>query len=173
MMTFEDIFNTIDRATASAPVNLERLCRALGIKLEKGYLDPAIVGQLERNSDDSYTITYNELNSSSGYRRRFTIAHEIGHYVLHKHLIGDGVDDNKAFRSENVGQYFNCNIKPHHEAEANRFAAALLMPKDLIRTDYPYLEVSEMCEKYQVSEQAMLIRLKTLGLVPREELKKL
>lgn len=32
-------------------------------------------------------------------RQRFTLAHELGHYMLHRTLIGDGLDDDRAYRS--------------------------------------------------------------------------
>jgi Zn-dependent peptidase ImmA (M78 family) len=167
-MTFEDIFNVVERASQSVPVNLERLCKALGVKLKADKLDPQIAGQLEHTGNNEYTISYNEADSGYIYRRRFTIAHEIGHFVLHKHLIGDGIDDNKAYRSVDVGLFNNCNIKPHHEAEANRFAAALLMPENLLKQDCKDLDLSALVNKYKVSEPAMNIRLKSLGLIPKE-----
>ena len=97
-MTFDKVLDIIDRASQSVLVNLHQLCDDLGVILQPAQLDPEIVGQIE-NCNGQFIISYNTLNLSYGYRHRFTIAHEIGHYVLHKHLIGNGVDDSKAFRS--------------------------------------------------------------------------
>lgn len=86
-------------------------------------------------------------------RQRFTIAHEIGHYVLHGHL-------QRAFRDEFSAQGFNV-----HEIEANRFAADLLMPAHWVRAYARYENTSELAERFQVSHQAMRIRVSGLGLV--------
>lgn len=162
-MTFDKVFDIIDRASQSVPVNLHRLCDDLGVTLKPDELDPDIVGQIE-NCNGQFVISYNTLNSSYGYRHRFTIAHEIGHYVLHKHLIGNGVDDSKAFRSTAAGKFFNCNIQPYHETEANNFAASLLMPEHQLRVDVNYMQEWQLAEKYGVSLTAMNYRLQNLGL---------
>lgn len=164
-MTFDKVFDIIDRASRSVPVDLHRLCSDLGINLQPAELDPEIVGQIE-NRDGNFTISYNTLNSSYGYRHRFTIAHEIGHYVLHKHLIGNGVDDSKAFRSTAIGKFYNCNILPHHETEANNFAASLLMPEHSLRVDANYMEAYQLADKYEVSLTAMNYRLRNLSINP-------
>lgn len=168
-MTFDKIFEIIDRVSSVIPVDLYRVCSELGVHLQAAQLHPDIVGQIE-NKDDQFVISYNLLNSSNGYRHRFTIAHEIGHYVLHKHLIGSGVDDNKAFRSTNTGMYNNSSITQRHEAEANHFAASLLMPEHILRNDAKYMSTFDLACKYQVSEQAMSYRLQNLGILTQPAL---
>jgi Zn-dependent peptidase ImmA (M78 family) len=85
-------------------------------------------------------------------RRRFTIAHEIGHYVLHKSLIGDGITDDALYRSK---------LSSAIEAEANRFAADLLMPWHLINQEVAEGKnsVSELAAALEVSKSSMSIRL--------------
>lgn len=80
-------------------------------------------------------------------RQRFSIAHELGHYFLHqtKVLMSAGDD---------------INLDPTVEAEANRFAAELLMPLDLVR-QYMYFPLPVLT--FQVSEAAWLNRLRQLG----------
>lgn len=151
------MYQIINRFREKAPVDLEGLASALGIDVALAYLDPDISGQIECKND-RYKITLNAEDAP--LRRRFTLAHELGHFVFHRHLIGDGLDDNRAYRSTNVGLYHNTDIGPSHETEANRFAANLLMPPELISAYKGQgLGYQEMAEKFEVSDAAMKIRL--------------
>lgn len=80
--------------------------------------------------------------------------------MLHRHLIGDGIDDDRAYRSTNVGKYHNMSIGPEEETEANRFAAGLLMPKESIqKLRAEGMTPIQMAERLQVSAHAMHIKL--------------
>lgn len=126
-------------------------------------LDDRISGQLERIDGKRFRISVNGTHAE--VRRRFTLAHELGHFLLHRELLGDGVDDNKAFRSDlEIGNFKNANIKKSHEVEANRFAAQLLMPKKiLIENTKTCSSIEELASKFGVSTHAMAIRLSGLG----------
>jgi hypothetical protein len=110
-------------------------------------------------------IWLNALESGrSPGRRAFTIAHEVGHWQLHRE------DDEALFcRHDAVG-----SGKQHVrqgaaiEREANRFAAALLMPAAWLRQDVGDhgLNVLALADRYGVSTQAMHIRLEALKLLP-------
>lgn len=64
-------------------------------------------------------------------RRRFTAAHELGHYVLHRgKMSGKYVADTKENIKENIELSDQQSDK--HEQEANRFATELLMPEEVI-----------------------------------------
>jgi Zn-dependent peptidase ImmA (M78 family) len=148
------------------PVNIEAIIRALGLRLDKkADLDHQISGVIERTDDGSYKISANKEDHY--FRRRFTMAHELGHYLYHAHLLGEGVDDNQAYRSSEDGPYANPNIGKREETEANRFAAMVLMPSDKVRAEWQRLRDPEnLAKKFQVSKQAMEIRLKSLGIDP-------
>lgn len=149
----------------SAPVDLNELFVELGLKYEKTFdLDDDISGEIERMSQDHFVIRTNA--SQSNIRQRFTAAHELGHYILHKLLLGSGVDDSKAYRSDLVnGNFQNKNIKKRHETEANRFASVVLMPDPLVNAEFEKTSsINDLATTFQVSERAMEIRLKTLGL---------
>lgn len=104
-------------------------------------------------------------------RQRFTIAHEIGHYVLHrrvKDLFLDESNNIAVFRRAN--NYSEEDYR--YEVEANAFAAALLMPKNKVinalvksnlRLDMAGSEdnpkLNQMAKDFVVSKQAMLIRI--------------
>ena len=88
-------------------------------------------------------------------------SHEPGHYMLHRYLVGDGIDGDRAYRSTHIGKYHNTLIGPEEETNANRFAVNLLMPKDLIRAAWSQdgATVESMAELFQVSKNTMSIRL--------------
>lgn len=156
----------IEQFKSSVPVDLDQLLACLGVGLERSSnLDPDISGELERGEHGQFVIRVNA--SHSLVRQRFTIAHELGHYMLHRVLIGKGVDDNKAYRSDDVGNFYNKNILPEHETQANQFAASLLMPADQVRSVYDRMtSLSEMALHFSVSKSAMDVRLRSLSLSP-------
>jgi IrrE N-terminal-like domain len=91
-------------------------------------------------------------------RRRFTIAHEIGHWQMHRN------DDKAAFcRSTSVEPA--AGVSPHSvppaEDEANRFAAGVLMPAHLLRREYVRLrrDFVALCQPFNASGAAMGRRL--------------
>jgi Zn-dependent peptidase ImmA (M78 family) len=97
--------------------------------------------------------------SDVSVRKRFTIAHEIGHvhlgHLTHKEN-NELIDDEKRLRSANWNM---------EEKQANAFAAQLLMPAALIRQaiNKGHNSVEELAELFKVSEQAMMYRLRNLG----------
>ena len=125
-----------------------------------------ISGIIHRNRDGSAVIGVN--SSDTLQRQRFTIAHEIGHLLLHA---DEKLHVDKNFpiglRNEVSGKSVNAS-----EIEANQFAAALLMPSHFLMEDIkPFIgrdvlfAIRKLAKKYKVSEQAMSIRLSSLGYV--------
>ena len=81
-------------------------------------------------------------------RRRFTIAHEIGH-LLFGHACTKSQDDGS-----------------HNETEANIFAAELLIPTAFIKKDFSRLRnLKELSKLYRVSDHALTIKLMETKLV--------
>lgn len=156
--------NAIRRAQARAPVDLRGLAAEYGIKLHEAWLPSGVSGELVPKGGDTFQI--NVSASDNPRRQRFTIAHELGHYFLHRHLIGTGVDDDRAYRSTSVGRYHNMAIGPREETEANRFASNLLMPQHLIDdlSARGITTPSELAKELNVSLPAMRVRL---GLPPK------
>ncbi len=106
-------------------------------------------------SRSGFKITINKHEPK--HRQRFTLAHEIAHYLLHHDLIGVGLTDNVLYRSK---------LTDAKEAEANRLASDILMPKPLLRdwvkdcgesraADY----ISRASAAFGVSEDAMRVSL--------------
>lgn len=104
-------------------------------------------------------------------RQRFSLAHEIGHFILH-HQPSKKLDD--LFLDKSLALYTR---KDHHsnemERQANEFAASLLMPRELLekyiaKNDLDMedeFDVSRLAMAFGVSEQALQIRLNKLHLV--------
>ncbi|MHB1569701.1 MAG: ImmA/IrrE family metallo-endopeptidase [Solirubrobacteraceae bacterium] len=108
-----------------------------------------------------------EARRSRG-RRRFTIAHECGHWVLHV-----GANGLLICREQDVGAGAGGvaqSVKPlrQREAEANAFAQALLMPELLVHehAERTGCNLAALAERFDVSVPAIRLRLLTLGLLP-------
>jgi hypothetical protein len=91
-------------------------------------------------------------------RRRFTIAHELGHWQLHRHG-GHGVYCRSSAVDSDDADDSTSLAGP--EEEANAFAAALLMPAALIREQYATCgkDFARLCETFASSGAAMGRRL--------------
>ena len=158
MRTLIDRIKAVQR---SSPVDVSGLAEHLGVEVNYVLLEPTISGELVREGD-SYAININARDAST--RQRFTLAHELGHYIYHRDLIGKGLDDDRAYRSTMNGRYFNTRIGPRQETEANKFAANLLMPWSLIEDmQRNGLDSRQIADQLRVSEQAMAIRLGELS----------
>lgn len=154
----------VARHMADAPVNIQAILADLGIEYEEIPMDEAS-GQITRRGD-SFTISINATESA--LRKRFTAAHELAHYLFHRDLMGDG---QKMHR--HVDKLFNGNkqqedgiFKREHEVQANRIAAQIIMPKSLVEKKFKSTtDIAELAKIFRVSNSAMEIRLKTLGLI--------
>jgi hypothetical protein len=92
-------------------------------------------------------------------RRRFTIAHELGHWHLHR-----GIEEHAVFcRAASIEPDPSENRPPlpPTEDEANVFAAATLMPAPLVQEQYVHCErdFTQLCETFGASGAAMGRRL--------------
>jgi Zn-dependent peptidase ImmA (M78 family) len=139
----------------TAPVQTIDIAEALGVKVYKvgnwpDTLSAMIRKDAERGGESGYAIYVNAKHSR--VRRRFSIAHEIAHFALHRNLIGDGITDDAMYRS---------NLSSAVEVQANRMAADILMPWHLIREarDRGIDTVEELAKHFDVSKSTMAIQL--------------
>ncbi|WP_118194305.1 ImmA/IrrE family metallo-endopeptidase [Albibacterium indicum] len=155
-----------NKSNLDLPINIESVVKSLGIDLVNYTFDDDISGVLVLN-DPQPTIGVNQAHSK--VRKRFTIAHELGHYILHKDQ-GNMFMDKVLFRKSSEGY----TVKDEKlEREANHFAANLLMPADLIKgylakneiDFYEDSDIKRMAEDFGVSSSAMTYRLINLRLV--------
>lgn len=117
-----------------------------------------VSGWIERLDSGSYQIVINENHAPT--RKRFTAAHELGHYLYHRDLLGKGTGDTRAYRAEQ-SPLPNAAIRPRHERQANTFAANLLMPVEAISRLRAggITDISDIAEELGVSREALRIRL--------------
>ncbi|HET6252971.1 MAG TPA: ImmA/IrrE family metallo-endopeptidase [Puia sp.] len=155
----------------SAPVQVKDLAKNLGLTVIPYDLGEDVSGVLVIENGKG-TIGYNPANAR--VRQRFTISHELGHFMLHcKETLMDTLFIDKDFivKYRSDRKYSHEEIR--HEWEANEFAAELLMPRDLIwaemvKKEYENLSEIEFIEKlakvFDVSVPAMTIRANNLDL---------
>lgn len=127
------------------------------ISIEYIPLDASISGRLYRK-DGRWIISVNQEHHVN--RQRFTLAHELAHYVLHKSE-SESFIDTVFFRGASVNNF---------EYAANEFAAKLLMPENKVRevVRSGTTNIKALAESFGVSVAAMLYRVKQLGFRTKE-----
>lgn len=153
-----NILDVIDKYKDRLPVPIEDIICDMGVELDLIPLSDDISGWIEKKADGRYHIAVNRNHART--RQRFTMAHELAHFVYHRSLIGDGVGDTRAYRASGSTKP-NAKVRPRHERQANSVAANILMPREAIerlqaagKTD-----PAELAKLFDVSESAMRIRL--------------
>ncbi|MFY4862392.1 ImmA/IrrE family metallo-endopeptidase [Aliarcobacter butzleri] len=159
------------------PVNIEEIINFLSIEIKNkpDFRKINVTGNITvKNGIPSIWI--NPMQNKMIERKRFTLAHELGHYILHiapTNKLDDEINDEKIV-------YNRDNNWNKIEMQANNFAAQLLMPSDLIsneieriiiehkkntsegRMDKDIL-IEKLAKEFQVSLSAMEFRLSSLG----------
>lgn len=139
---------------AVCPLDVVELVKNMGINvIPDKNLDDNISGMLQQDTDGLWIIRVNALHHPN--RQRYTIAHELGHYCLHR-------SDDMVFED----QVFFRNIERSHiETEANRFAAELLMPHETFERflHQGIVNIEELANKFGVSPVALRVRAQQLG----------
>jgi Zn-dependent peptidase ImmA (M78 family) len=141
-------------------VPVERLAKAAGALMEYRDFNNEISGLLVRQHE---RIVIAVAKEQPEQRQRFTIAHELGHLMLHE---GIEVRVDKHFRV-NLRSGASSKAEDVEEIEANAFAAELLMPRGFLLRDSKKLtldvedeeQISALARRYEVSRQAMTFRL--------------
>jgi Zn-dependent peptidase ImmA (M78 family) len=154
-LTVLDAQEVIRRHQRTVPVQVVPIAEDLGLKVyrQKNWPDN-LSGMICRDADkggsSGYAIFVNANHAET--RRRFTIAHEIAHFALHRHLIGDGIKDDALYRSGLSGAI---------EAQANAMAADILMPWHLVNAEIAsgHDTVPLLASVFKVSRSSMSIRM--------------
>ncbi len=150
----------------SVPIDVVAIARSLGVSVRHLPLESSVSGMLVVQGKRA-SIAVNENDQVP--RQRFSIAHEIGHYLLHSDdadLFVDGASIYYRGKRSSEGTRFR-------EIDANAFAGELLMPKHVLvkRLDNQPLHVldedaiTELATSFQVSMHAMTVRLDRLRLL--------
>jgi Zn-dependent peptidase ImmA (M78 family) len=156
-----------DTGITEAPVSLSRLAKACNVRISVDSLDGDLSGFLYRDTNQA-VIGVNTYHSQT--RQNFTIAHELGHFLLHDQ---EQLHVDHQFRVRLRNDLSSQGID-EAEREANFFAASLLMPKTFLEKDLDGTEyvdlfdddfLSDLARKYCVSTQALLNRLRALNYI--------
>ena len=153
----EDVLRDVygDVLDITPPVNLVKIAHQYGLKVYKVRFDghPNVSGAYNKQKRAIY------ISDDEGQaRKNFTVAHELGHFFLHKNK-----NSEVFFRTDalNLDQE-----KPQDEKEADFFASILLMPEALVRRYWQLVETpEELANIFRVSESAMRWRLHNLKLI--------
>ena len=147
----------------AAPIPVERIAEGEGASILFKRFNNEVSGLLLRTNDSAIIAVE---QSQAPTRKAFTIAHELGHLMLHKGL---ELRVDKNFRI-NLRSPDSSTAEDVEEIEANAFAATLLMPETFLREDLRHVDldiedakaVQELAKRYGVSAQAMTHRLLNL-----------
>lgn len=156
-----------DHGIAVPPVDVHDLAEALDLDVALERLDGSVSGMLVRSPSGAAVIVVNDRHPA--VRQRFTVAHELGHFLLHK---GRPVIVDHLTRAHvNMRDETSSLATSREEIQANQFAAGLLMPAAWVHhavDNQPRMtsarQVSSLAALFEVSEQAMEYRLINLGL---------
>lgn len=155
MMTPEEGYAIIRKHQKKFPVKVVALAKALGARVwktdgwDEGF-SGAIRKDPERGGTDGYAVFVNAHHPIE--RRRFTIAHEIGHLVLHRELIGDGIADDALYHS---------GLDSLSEQLANNVAIDVLMPWTAVdqKMKEGIKSIGELAKFFKVTKSVVSIRL--------------
>ena len=147
------------------PIPVEKVARHIQAEVRFSPLDDEISGMVFVKKGVP-VIGVNSMHHPN--RQRFTIAHEIGHLILHRDIVESSVHVDKEYRV--LMRDPNASRGIHKiEIAANQFAAELLMPRSLLEPmlqgkvfdldDETWLET--LSRRFRVSKQAMSHRLNT------------
>lgn len=146
------------------PRNIVAVCEKMGIIVqETGRFSDDISGMIFKEND-KYYILVNKYHSIG--RKSFTIAHELGHYILHRQLLEEESQlvsyiksNDKTLPALARGLDYNSI-----EKEANNFAADILMPENEFKLKCECANsIEEVANYFGVSVQAATIRANNLG----------
>ncbi len=151
-----DVRSQIDEFLSEHPVKLGALAKRLGVKVLLSTLRRGTSGQIGQENGE-FVIRINRHEAK--HRQRFTLAHEIAHFLLHRDMVvaDGGWSENVLLRS---GQPDNV------EYEANRLASDLVIPSaQLAEAAGNYSgpitseAIEDLARRFRVSTAALEIKL--------------
>ena len=162
-----------DTESYRVPVPIHLVAQHLNLTLEAAALGDKVSGMLVVQGDQG-AIGYNSAHAR--VRQRFTISHEIAHYLLHARRSGKAqlfIDRHVAFRRD---EQSSAGVH-REEIEANQLGAALLMPRRLVQQEVRSQDldlddneaIELLAKRFQVSTAAMSNRLQNLRILAYEK----
>lgn len=170
-----------DAGALTIPVDLDRVLRNLNVRVHEEDMDDETAGVLIVKGEQRHVLVNKDHSPN---RRRFTVAHELGHLVLHDDEGSGGESGERMYIDRQIRVYQRVGEPTsaayqqegsqttiEQEREANFFAACLLMPAHHVtlaaqeRDLFDEVSVASLARSFEVSEQAMYIRLQQLQVV--------
>lgn len=143
---------------AIIPVQIVKLAQSFNIEVYKVSDMKSDISGAIVNENGNYIIYTNENEPKN--RRRFTIAHELAHYILHKDIIDNDLNGNLTDAKGSGGIMYLSKLSTIFEKDANKLAAEILMPLEKVKELYlKYNDIKKLSNEFAVSEQAMRIRI--------------
>jgi Zn-dependent peptidase ImmA (M78 family) len=147
------------------PIDVEAVVKRQRIDVRPQPMEESVSGMLVIK-DGRATIGVNQSHHPN--RQRFTLAHELGHYLLHGKRTRVFVDSSTMFFRDGLAAEGTDKV----EIEANAFAAELLMPESVLRDiarhqpvdAFDDRAIQSLAAKFGVSVRALTIRLTKLGM---------
>lgn len=129
--------------------------------VERDISQKGISGFIKEENDGKIYICVHQFDNKN--RKRFTIAHELGHYFRHRDKIKEGFVDGIGVGA--FGRDTAENKVIQEEIDANEFAGEILMPEVEFKNIYNYKKgnITAVAEFFMVSEAAAYTRAKLLG----------
>lgn len=148
--------NDLLQIYTNVPIPVDTITNKLDIEIKyEDNLDNETSGYIKFDNNQ-WTIGVNAKHHAN--RQRFTIAHELGHYMLHKqHIMKEGImKDSILFRK---------GEKNNLEIAANNFASNLLIPEEEFerKINGGMTSIDELSKHFEVSSLAIRYRAKKLG----------
>ncbi len=141
---------------STIPVDPVAIARDAGLRVVEAELDENTLGALVKQPGHDPAILLNQNDSAN--RRRFTCAHELGHFVRR-------LEEEEQYATVDLRNGRSSTGEVTDEVYANEFAASLLMPSAAVHAfAREGLGDLEMAIRFKVSRQAIQFRLKNLGL---------
>lgn len=139
------------------PIDVFTIAENLGLAIVPKPLPPNLAGFIIKEENESMPTIF--VNANDGeQRRRFTVAHELGHYMKHRN------EDEIAY-VDNRDELASTGTDPA-ERWCNAFAAELLMPEALVKRYWAEgWSFEQIRKRFNVSKAAMSNRLNFLGLI--------
>jgi len=161
----QDIVNAYNYTKDTLPINVEKIMVDRNITIEEVDLPDNISGVLDTRGDKPIVLIHKNHGLT---RKRFSLAHEFGHYILNSSSRSVYLDRKTFFRS-----HLSSSGIDTEEKRANRFAAELLMPTDILleillegmsdlidsEEKESLAELEIMADRFKVSVAALTIKI--------------
>ncbi len=138
------------------PVDPVRIAKSLDVEVLDVFLKDNVSGALVKKPEQDPSILLNANDSKT--RKRFTAAHELGHYVRR-------ANEPAGYEYVDYRDQRSSTGTDKEERFANSFAANLLMPAWLVESLHEEIPGLRLARRFGVSHEAMHHRLDNLGLL--------